>query len=720
MIELENLNNRSLEDILDEAKKQILYLSTEWTNFQEPDPGITLVELFSWLKFVQHEYLNRMSPGVKLKFLKLLDVIMHQNKGSETLLEVSDIKEDVNVPVRTQWKAGDMTFENLHNQTLIKSKIMSVLFENPEFKTDEEYYKFDGSRVFYVFGKDISRKKDNTTKRSFTINFDSELQENRIINLYFSVYAGRDLQRNPIEPSDYFEDMAKVKWEYYGHKNGRFGWYDLEIIRDDTHNFLFSGIIKMRLGSKSQPSNGQCKIRATLLYDEYDYPPRIKNIRTNVFRAVQNQTLCENVVIKKADISESGELKIDRHLALYGSAEVYYKKNDGWVRYKSVTFKKDVNAGELTVDVSKLAEHIKSFADDEEVLMFVLYDKKITHMMTLGSGTGMSAQTVPMNEENVLYSDFGVMIAEKNCKDNIFYKWKRVDDFFSSGKYDKHYILDKGRKIIIFGDHIHGMAPRVLQDSIKLSNLRTTFGENSNTKEGMINAVVTSNAVLKKARITQIKPATGGIDAETLNHAESRAAELFSNPGRAVNLEDYEEVVRETPGLMFTNVKILPNYMEDEDTQKQNCITVAVRWNRKVGLTLPKSYEQNIMHQIDRYRLINTKVKVVAPEYVGLIIRGEIVVDSFYRENEGLIEKEIEHFVEDLNQELGQPLRFGDLFGMIDRLKYVSHLSNLKITPVGKHIQKNVSEDVIIPPNGVYYIQKLDLSYIKNSEIYRS
>ena len=69
MIELQNLNNRSLEDILDEAKKQIMYLSTQWTDYQEADPGITLVELFSWLKYVQHEYLNRMTDGVKRKFL---------------------------------------------------------------------------------------------------------------------------------------------------------------------------------------------------------------------------------------------------------------------------------------------------------------------------------------------------------------------------------------------------------------------------------------------------------------------------------------------------------------------------------------------------------------------------------------------------------------------------------------------------------------------------
>ncbi len=49
MIELENLNDVSLDNILDEVKNQIRYINPEWTDFQESDPGITLVELFAWL-----------------------------------------------------------------------------------------------------------------------------------------------------------------------------------------------------------------------------------------------------------------------------------------------------------------------------------------------------------------------------------------------------------------------------------------------------------------------------------------------------------------------------------------------------------------------------------------------------------------------------------------------------------------------------------------------
>ena len=68
---------------------------------------------------------------------------------------------------------------------------------------------------------------------------------------------------------------------------------------------------------------------------------------------------------------------------------------------------------------------------------------------------------------------------------------------------------------------------------------------------------------------------------------------------------------------------------------------------------------------------------------------------------------------------MGKTLHFGDVFGMIDKLKYVSRLDNLRIVPVGNFIQKSVSEDIIIPPNGVYYVEKIDFNYIKNPEIYK-
>ena len=116
MIETNDLNDVSVEEIFEEARNQVLYQSSDWTNFQESDPGITLLELFSWLKAVQHEYLNRIPEGIRIKFLNLLDVSPYKNKGSETLLQVSGIKKDIELPVRTKWKSKSMVFENLNQQ----------------------------------------------------------------------------------------------------------------------------------------------------------------------------------------------------------------------------------------------------------------------------------------------------------------------------------------------------------------------------------------------------------------------------------------------------------------------------------------------------------------------------------------------------------------------------------------------------------------------------
>lgn len=720
LIELENLNDRPLTDILDEYKKQIMYINPDWTDFQEADPGITLIELFAWLKSVQHEYLNRKFPGVKRKFLKLLDISMEKNRGSETFLRVSGISKNIIIPSKSPWKVGDMIFENIHHQTLINSNILSVCFENPENKSEEEYYKFDGTRKYFVFGKDISRKNYKDIERSFTINFDSPLPEKSDINIYFSIYLSKGLKRNPIINPNEFDSMAKVKWEYYGIKNGKKGWHKVKVISDNTYNFLFSGVIKLNFEGEQIPLGGEYKIKATLLYDEYDYPPRIDNILTNVFPAVQTETKCENTIIKKSDVLSNRTFKIYNSMAVYGRSHVYYKKHGGWVKTDLPTFKSDMKNGYLIVDVNDIWGEVEDFKSNEEIFMVVSFDNKIKDKLCLGSGTGMSHQMLEFDAKNILDDEFEIMISEFIEGEEVFYKWKSVEDLYSSGKYDRHYVVNKENNNIFFGDHIHGVAPRKGDKNIVICSLKYTYGDKSNINGNMISSTMLKNKILQKARVEQITRAVGGQDSETLEHAEARAANLFSKPGRAVTVEDYKEIVSKTPGLMFTNVRILPGYMPGEDTSKQNSITVAVRWNRKIGLTLPKSFESNIMRQIDKYRLINTKVKVVSPEYIGLIITGEIVVDSFYRESDGFIEKEIAYFIENINSELGQTLHFGDLFGMIDKLKYVYCLDKLRITPIGNNVQKNVSEDIIITPNGVYYIEKIDFNYKRSTEIYRS
>ena len=717
MIELQNLNNQSLEEILDDAKRQISYLSDEWTNHQEADPGITLVELFAWLKWVQHEYLNRVSPGVKKKFLKLLEIEPYKNKGSKALLQVADLEKDINIPKGTKWQAGNVVFENPKEHSLTNSEILSVLFENPDFSMVSEYYKFDRTRIFHLFG-DKFRSVDKNVKRQFTINFDKPLSSKKEFGIYFEVYTGGKLKRNPVSQDDDFLEMAEVKWEYYGKENGELGWHEVVVNQDDTHSFLFSGVVNLTINGSMWANNGVYSLRCKLVSEEYDFPPKVLSILTNVFQVEQKSTMCENVTIKKKELSKNMSVKIKTHMAIYGQHIVYFKKGKSWVQTNNYRVERDVEKGNINLYVEEKNLNVSKYGEDEELVMLVSYDGSIARKMIFGSGTGTSAQFIEFRDKNVLYDGFEILVGKTVNNTEIFDKWRRVDDFFSSTKYDKDYVLDHTKEMITFGNHENGYAPRVGKDNIRLCRLEYCMGSNSDVKKGMINKVQTENTTLKKARINQVTSAVGGRDTETIAHAEARAAEVFADCGRAVTLEDYEKIINKTPGLLFKNVKVLPNYMVGENCNEQNCITVAVRWNDRIGQNLPISYEKNIMHQIDKYRLINTKVKVVCPEYIGLIISGEIVVNSFYRERDRLIEKSILSYINVVNMEMGKPLHFGDLFGMIDNLDYVSYTNKLYITPIGNYIEKTVSEDIIVPPNGIYYVKEINLNYLKSSEIY--
>ncbi|HVP54603.1 MAG TPA: hypothetical protein VMU45_06350 [Candidatus Eisenbacteria bacterium] len=72
-LQLPNLDNRTYEDLLEEALALIPTFSPEWTNFNPSDAGITLVELFAYLSEMLIYRLNRVTDANVKKFVKLLN-----------------------------------------------------------------------------------------------------------------------------------------------------------------------------------------------------------------------------------------------------------------------------------------------------------------------------------------------------------------------------------------------------------------------------------------------------------------------------------------------------------------------------------------------------------------------------------------------------------------------------------------------------------------------
>ncbi|XHX78796.1 MAG: baseplate J/gp47 family protein [Stenomitos frigidus ULC029] len=72
-LQLPNLDDRTYDDLVEEARSLIPTYAPEWTNHNPSDPGITLIELFAYLTELLIYRLNRVTDANVVSFLKLLN-----------------------------------------------------------------------------------------------------------------------------------------------------------------------------------------------------------------------------------------------------------------------------------------------------------------------------------------------------------------------------------------------------------------------------------------------------------------------------------------------------------------------------------------------------------------------------------------------------------------------------------------------------------------------
>ena len=72
-IELPDLDDRTYDDLMQEALSLIPSYAQDWTNYNPSDPGITLLELFAYLSEMMIYRLDRVTDANQYAFLKLLN-----------------------------------------------------------------------------------------------------------------------------------------------------------------------------------------------------------------------------------------------------------------------------------------------------------------------------------------------------------------------------------------------------------------------------------------------------------------------------------------------------------------------------------------------------------------------------------------------------------------------------------------------------------------------
>src|SRR5215213_6002324 len=106
------LDDRSYQQLRDELVRRIPVYTPEWTDHNASDPGITLIELFSFLGENLLFRFNQIPEAARLEFLRLLQIPMRPAVPARALVALTtDKPKGVLVALDAELKAGNLSFE---------------------------------------------------------------------------------------------------------------------------------------------------------------------------------------------------------------------------------------------------------------------------------------------------------------------------------------------------------------------------------------------------------------------------------------------------------------------------------------------------------------------------------------------------------------------------------------------------------------------------------
>lgn len=692
MLPINSLDDELFEDILESAKKMIPNLTDEWLNRNTTDPGITFIELFAWLKEMQQYYLNQISIKNKYKYIKLLGEKQEYEKVATAIVTISNVAREMILPAKCKFSADDIIFETQREENIFQINIdkFYTISEKRIVNFSEENWK----EQYFVFGNEPKIENE------FYICFNNGLPINKNIDITVSIYDNYKVKRNKIV-EDSFYPLAQIEYEYLSVN----GWKAIEKVKDGTYGFLESGVISFNLleeMEKDSKQNGYL-IRAVLKECNYDVPPILKYISINSVKVVQKDTLSEVI---EFDVNDEGiqECVLSNYLGFMGEIDVFIKvEEDIFER----TYEYDLLATEdRRIVVFNKSKYNKFPLEGKKSIKVCCYSDEFNYKRKIGNGDGFPSVAIDLNLENIYYDDFQILIS-KNVGENIWEEWTKSEDLLLEGCTSKKYFFDVEDQKVIFGDGINGKIPN---GEILITSCSKTFSNDGNVKKYKINNILWGNS---NEKIINYEHAEGGKKALTIEQLFNKTSKNLKKITRAVTDEDYEYIVKSTPGLMINNAKVIVPEIQDSIFQNDNpnCIYIVAEQyskNKKQGLN--KSYIKNILNNIEKYRLINTEIEVISAEYIGINIHGEITVKPYYKDAKERIENSIKEYFEQEEWKFGQGLVYSDLYGIIDTLDCVSYIYSLSINVNGRGAKRNSNGDINIPESGLIYLKNYEIA----------
>ncbi|MEC4676694.1 MAG: putative baseplate assembly protein [Nitrospirota bacterium] len=277
-----DLDDKKFDELIKEARSLITRYAPEWTDHNVHDPGITFVELFSWLAEMQIYQLNRLTDAQYLKFLKLAGLYPYTVKpaGVEITFENVTAEKIIGTGTELITETGQekIVFMTEEEFTLIPVALKSIKTVHGSQTVDNTEANSKDDISFAVFGDKPAEGSE------LLLGFDDKLPAGGKIHLSFVLYED-DLpapgshggEQQKVLPS------AVVAWEYL---SGGI-WNEVAVEKDTTLALMKSGRIVFDGPAFMDERDGLFWIRCRLKEGAYEIAPLINRIMLNTILAVQ-------------------------------------------------------------------------------------------------------------------------------------------------------------------------------------------------------------------------------------------------------------------------------------------------------------------------------------------------------------------------------------------------------------------------------------------------
>ncbi len=690
-----SLDTENFQDIMEEAKNMVVSLYPEWTDFNYHDPGIMLLELFSWIKEGQQYYLDQIGSEHKKKYLKLLGMNIRHKRMADAYAHIS-AEDELTILEGTMFSAGEVPFEVVHRQCIVDNRVVQCFSAG---KTIEQAATGNYEHLkLYVFGK------EPCPGMSFYIGFDKPLPVGERVGLMLKLTNELNYKRNKLDKA-LKNPIFHLKYEYYTEA----GWIEIEKLEDQTYGMLQNGMLYMTLEQRHMVcklfDRVACYIRVRVVACDVDLSPVLQKVKLNVLPLKQKSTLagCEEVqAVREGDVLV---VKSDNILCIEGENHLYSKRDDIYYPIDKVEKKIDEIKGQVVFSFS--GEESGESWEDETELLIVSYSPYVKLQKCLGIGNGFPYQEYDLESEDFDVEGIQILVHEIGSG-NGYVRWDRVDDFGGSKSTDRHFAVDVAEGKILFGDCEHGMAP---EGDILLIAYSKTLGEQGNVKSGTICSL--THAQGENIVICNEEDAENGLDEETVEECFYRGRKMLKHPLTAITNADYERYVMETPGIMIDSCKVLPSIQNRTrgNLREENKLTIVVKpVSTKEKCNLSETYKKNILDYLEQYRSIGTDIQLIEPRYIPVEVCVDLVVKPHFVRAREQIADIIEGYFSGLKREFGAEIIYSELYGILDMLECVEEINDITLDIRDGKVKHSQDGNYKIPANGV--IELKNIQYI--------